>query len=83
MRKSRAQRGFGHIELIANELAKLGFRTQHLLVNRSSVAQKELDAHARQTNVKDNLLCLTTVDPKLKYVVYHYWLDVETSSAGA
>lgn len=69
MRKSRAQRGFGHIELIADELAKLGFRTQHLLVNRSSVAQKELDAHARQTNVKDNLLCLTMVDPKLKYVV--------------
>lgn len=69
MAKSRAQRGFGHIELIARELAKLGFDQQSLLINRSSVAQKDLDARARQANVKDNLLCLDSVDPKRKYLV--------------
>lgn len=69
MAKSWKQRGFGHIELIADELAKLGFSQQRLLINRSSVAQKDLDSHARQTNVKDNLLCLKPVSPQLKYLI--------------
>ncbi len=69
MRKSRAQRGFSHIELIADELAKIGFASQHLLVNQSLVAQKDLDASKRQANVEANLKCLRPVDPELKYLV--------------
>ncbi len=69
MRKSFRQRGFGHVELIAKELAQLGHEYLPILENTSTLAQKNLDAAARQLNARENLICRQNLSPKRKYLV--------------
>lgn len=77
-RKSRRQRGFGHMELVVQELAKRGYATVEMLTNRSLRAQKELSAQQRIVNIEHGLACVAKPCPEKRYLLID---DITTTGA--
>ena len=66
------------MELVAQELGRLGYCCQTLLQSQSTTAQKQLKATARKRNASGSLVCATKLDPKLNYLVID---DITTTGA--
>ena len=77
IKKSRRQRGFGHMELIARKLTRFGHQYQPVLCNSSTVAQKDLNLKGRAKNA-ENLSCTVKLDPEAWYLVID---DLTTSGS--